>query len=112
MDEWHYTPEHGSWLNIAEIELSVLQLQCLNRRIADKEILITQTEAWEQSRNDAHTTTTTINWHFTTPYRYIETVRDHNAIGITANGTFRPAANVTRAHPCSNEQDSRFSPSQ
>ncbi len=61
--EWHYTPEHGSWLNIAEIELSVLQLQCLNRRIADKELLTTQTGAWEQSRNDVHTT---IKWHFTT----------------------------------------------
>ena len=37
--DWHYTPEHGSWLNMAEIELSVLQVQCLNRRIADKELL-------------------------------------------------------------------------
>ena len=61
--EWHYTPEHGSWLNIAEIELSVLQLQCLNRRVADKEMLITETAAWEQSRNDTYTL---INWHFTT----------------------------------------------
>lgn len=61
--EWHYTPEHGSWLNIAEIELSVLQLQCLNRRIADKALLATETAIWEQSRNDAHTT---VRWHFTT----------------------------------------------
>ena len=61
--EWHYTPEHGSWLNIAEIELSVLQLQCLNQRIPDKEILITETGAWEHQRND---TPSTINWHFTT----------------------------------------------
>jgi hypothetical protein len=60
--EWHYTPEHGSWLNIAEIELSVLQLQCLNRRIPDKETLTTETGAWEQSRNEAHTT---VRWHFT-----------------------------------------------
>jgi len=61
--EWHYTPEHGSWLNIAEIELSVLQLQCLNRRIPDKETLTSETGAWEQSRNS---TRTTVRWHFTT----------------------------------------------
>ncbi len=61
--EWHYTPEHGSWLNMAEIELSVLQLQCLNRRIPDKQTLTTETGAWEQARNEAHTT---VRWHFTT----------------------------------------------
>ncbi len=61
--EWHYTPEHGSWLNMAEIELSVLQLQCLSRRIPDKETLVSEARAWEQSRNDAHTT---VRWHFTT----------------------------------------------
>lgn len=61
--EWHYTPEHGSWLNMAEIELSVLQLQCLNRRIPDKETLMSEAGAWEQSRNEAHTT---VKWHFTT----------------------------------------------
>lgn len=61
--EWHYTPEHGSWLNMAEIELSVLQQQCLNRRIADKDTLTRETRAWEQSRNNAHTT---VKWHFTT----------------------------------------------
>lgn len=61
--EWHYTPEHGSWLNIAEIELSVLQLQCLNRRIPDKDMLTLETGTWEQSRNNAYTT---VRWHFTT----------------------------------------------
>lgn len=60
--EWHYTPEHGSWLNIAEIELSVLQLQCLNRRIPDKETLASETGVWEQSRNETHTI---VRWHFT-----------------------------------------------
>lgn len=62
--EWHYTPEHGSWLNVAEIELSVLQLQlqCLNRRIRDKQTLTSETGSWEQSRNDTHTT---VRWHFT-----------------------------------------------
>lgn len=61
--EWHHTPEHGSWLNIAEIELSVLSRQCLNRRIPDKDTLIAEVAAWEQSRNSAKTT---INWQFTT----------------------------------------------
>ena len=61
--EWHYTPEHASWLNMAEIELSVLSRQCLNRRIPDKDTLITEVAAWEKTRNCAKTT---INWQFTT----------------------------------------------
>jgi len=61
--EFHYTPKHGSWLDMAASELAVLSSQCLNRRIADKEILVTQAEAWQQSRNHAHTT---VKWHFTT----------------------------------------------
>jgi len=61
--EWHYTPEHGSWLNIAEIELSVLQRQCLSRRIADKDTLASEVAAWKQARNS---TSRVVNWHFTT----------------------------------------------
>ena len=61
--EWHYTPEHASWLNMAEIELSVLSRQCLNRRIANKETLITEVAAWEQQRNSP---SATIDWQFTT----------------------------------------------
>ncbi len=49
----HYTPKHGSWLNMAEIELSVLSRQCLNRRIADQEKLSTEVAAWEGRRNEA-----------------------------------------------------------
>ena len=45
--EFHYTPKHGSWLNMAEIELSVLTRQCLDRRISDKELLIEEVAAWE-----------------------------------------------------------------
>lgn len=60
--EWHYTPEHGSWLNMAELELSVLARQCLNRRIADKETLIRETDAWQTERNQC---SATINWQFT-----------------------------------------------
>jgi hypothetical protein len=60
--EWHYTPEHGSWLNIAECELSVLERQCLSRRIADKATLECEVLAWERARNLAPTT---VRWQFT-----------------------------------------------
>jgi hypothetical protein len=61
--ELHYTPKHGSWLNMAEIELSVLMRQCLDRRIPDQEALRSETTAWEERRNCAQAT---IDWHFTT----------------------------------------------
>lgn len=61
--EIHYTPKHGSWLNIAEIELSAMTSQCLGRRIPDTEALTFQLDAWNHSRNNA---ATTVNWQFTT----------------------------------------------
>jgi len=61
--EWHYTPEHGSWLNIAECELSVLACQCLSRRIPDKPTLIQEGAAWEVRRNARHAS---VDWQFTT----------------------------------------------
>ena len=61
--EWHYTPKHGSWLNLAESELGVLSSQCLDRRIPDKRTLIDEVAAWEQDRNANHTKA---NWQFTT----------------------------------------------
>ena len=61
--EIHYTPKHGSWLNMAEIELSVLSRQCLDRRVPDFESLQTEVAAW-QERRDA--TGTKIDWRFTT----------------------------------------------
>ena len=60
--EWHYTPEHGSWLNIAECELSVLASQCLSRRILDKATLTREVAAWELRRNTAHVS---VDWQFT-----------------------------------------------
>jgi len=53
--EWHYTPKHGSWLDLAESELSVLSVQGLDRRIPDKRTLIEQVDAWQDSRNRNHT---------------------------------------------------------
>ena len=61
--EWHYTPKHGSWLNMAEAELSVLSRQCLDRRIPNKQVLIEEVAAWEQHRNTNHTKA---DWQFTT----------------------------------------------
>ncbi len=61
--EWHYTPEHGSWLNVAECELSVLQRQCLDRPIPDMSTLKREVTAWEERRNKA---STKVIWHFTT----------------------------------------------
>ena len=49
--EWHYTPKHGSWLDLAESELSVLSSQCLDRRIPDKNTLIEEVAAWQNARN-------------------------------------------------------------
>jgi hypothetical protein len=61
--EIHHTPKHGSWLNMAEIELSVLKGQCLDRRIADLETMRTEVAAWNRNRNNR---TKRINWQFTT----------------------------------------------
>lgn len=61
--EWHYTPKHGSWLDMAEIELSVLAKQCVDRRLADMPTLAREIAAWETQRNAEHAT---ITWRFTT----------------------------------------------
>ncbi|MBW2241612.1 MAG: transposase [Deltaproteobacteria bacterium] len=61
--EIHYTPKHGSWLNIAETELSVLAMQCLDRRIPPKQDLEREVEAWEYDRNN---TTKGVDWQSTT----------------------------------------------
>src|SRR5204863_9762153 len=61
--EIHYTPKHGSWLNMAEIELSVLGRQCLAQRLPDVAMLTREIAAWEQARNAAEMT---VHWQFTT----------------------------------------------
>lgn len=61
--EIHYTPKHGSWLNMAEIELSILSRQCLKRRIPDQATLQQEVTAWETQRNAA---ASSVNWRFTT----------------------------------------------
>lgn len=61
--EFHYTPKHGSWLNMAEIELSVLSRQCLSRRIADQDALKHEIQKWQTQRNEQ---SGTVKWQFTT----------------------------------------------
>ena len=61
--EIHYTPKHGSWLNIAEIELSVLSGQCLDRRIGSEDELKQEVSKWQEKRNKQEIK---VNWHFTT----------------------------------------------
>lgn len=61
--EWHYTPKHGSWLDMAESELGILASQCLDRRIPDKEVLTKEVVAWTTNRNKHHAKA---DWQFTT----------------------------------------------
>jgi hypothetical protein len=61
--EWHYTPKHGSWLNMAEIELAALGKQCLGRRIGSREELAREVEAWAEERNERQVE---VHWQFTT----------------------------------------------
>jgi transposase len=60
--EFHFAPKHGSWLNMVEIELSVLVNQCLKRRIPSVDELVAQVGAWETARNAQHST---VHWSFT-----------------------------------------------
>jgi len=61
--EIHYTPKHGSWLDISEIELNAMTRQCLSRRVAEIDILRSELSAWEAERNTA---AAKVNWHFRT----------------------------------------------
>src|SRR5271166_434158 len=61
--EWHYTPKHGSWLDMAESELAVLTTQCLSRRIPDRQTLEKEVAAWERHRNKH---LAKADWQFTT----------------------------------------------
>ncbi|WP_305617799.1 IS630 family transposase [Polaromonas sp.] len=60
--QFHYTPQHASWLNMAEIEIGILSRQCLDRRIASRQLLRSEVEVWQQARNALQRT---IEWKFT-----------------------------------------------
>src|SRR3990172_8339888 len=75
--EVHYTPKHGSWLNRAEIEFSILGRQCLSRRIADAESLHREVAAWEAIRNGS---ISTVHWQFTTQDARIKLIKLYPSI--------------------------------
>ncbi len=77
--ERRYTPKHGSWLNMAEIELSALRRQCLDERISDSGTLETEVAAWVERRN---TTGAGINWRFTTAEARIKLKRLHPSLQV------------------------------
>src|SRR5262249_53920389 len=77
--EWHYTPKHGSWLNVAEVELAALAKQCLDRGIASIEELRWQVAAWEEERNERFVE---VKWHFSTADARIKLYRLYPSIQV------------------------------
>jgi hypothetical protein len=75
--EWHYTPKHGSWLDMAESELGVLSSQCLDRRIPDQPTLIGEVAAWQHRRNNSHAKA---DWQFTTANARVKLKRLYPAL--------------------------------
>lgn len=75
--EWHFTPKHGSWLDMAESELSVLSSQCLDRRIPDKNTLVSEVKAWQKHRNKHHAKA---DWQFSTATARLKLKRLYPAI--------------------------------
>jgi hypothetical protein len=70
--EWHYTPKHGSWLNMAESELGVLATQYLDRRVPNKQALVKEVAAWQDKRNCHHAKA---YWQFTTAHARVKLKR-------------------------------------
>jgi hypothetical protein len=83
----HYTPKHGSWLNIAEIELRILTVQCLNRRIANKETMIREIAAWERRRNSDRDAQ--VDWQFSIDNARIKLKRLYPEIVPSTGGSAR-----------------------
>jgi hypothetical protein len=77
--EFHYTPKHSSWLNIAEVEISVLTQQCLDRRIGSRQILESEVTAWETERNERRAM---IDWRFTLPHARDKLKRLYPVYGV------------------------------
>ena len=75
--EWHFTPKHGSWLNMAEAELSVLARQCLRERIESKHKLTSKVNAWQKDRNNQRKIA---NWQFTNEDARIKLVKLYPSI--------------------------------
>lgn len=100
--EIHYTPKHGSWLNMAESELSILARQCLDRRIADRTTLTREVVAWEARRNSAQAT---MDWRFTTTDARITLLHLYPLITVPdAQSAKTPPAAGPRPAPAAHEQ--------
>ena len=78
--EFHYTPKHASWLNMVEIEIGVMNRQCLSRRIGDRQTLEAALAAWEKARNDERAT---INWMFDVDNARVKMTRAYEALGVS-----------------------------
>lgn len=98
--EWHRTPPHGSWLNMAECEISVLARQCLNRRIPDEETLAAEVQKWVDVRNRAQAK---IHWQFTAGDARVKLKRLYPVVG---DSTSEPDLKLSKSE---NEQDQRTS---
>jgi DDE superfamily endonuclease len=70
--EFHYTPKHASWLNMVEIEIGVLRGQCLDRRIGERDVLVSEIKAWQRQRNASGAR---IKWQFTTEKARVKLAR-------------------------------------
>lgn len=92
--ELHYTPKHGSWLNMAESELSILSRQCLNRRIAEPTTLVREVTAWETRRNSAQAT---MDWRFTTADARIKLTHLYPVITLPAQDSASSVSQDTAA---------------
>jgi hypothetical protein len=99
--EWHYTPKHGSWLDLAESELGVLSSQCLDRRIPDKQALCDEVAAWVHDRNADHATA---NWHFTTPDARIKLKHLYPAIWVNRATRFMRRSGSRKPHSFATRQ--------
>jgi hypothetical protein len=110
--EWHYTPEHGSWLNIAEIELSVLKRQCLRGRLPDMDTVKRKVAAWQQRRNQVEAT---IDWRFTAEDARIGLKRlipgfSLQSTRLLYRGAYTPALPVRNSNQILNQNGVTFRP--
>jgi hypothetical protein len=94
--EIHYTPKHGSWLNMAEVEFSVLSRQCLDRRIGTQKLLAREVSAWNQDRNAS---ATTVDWQFTTAEARIKLKRLYPVITVSEEDIPLPLGTAAAAPP-------------
>jgi hypothetical protein len=77
--EFHYTPKHGSWLNMAEIEIGVMNRQCLDRRIDNRQIVSSEVAAWQEQRNQDEAK---VHWTFTVSDARVKLVKTYPSVAI------------------------------